>query len=106
MRAMKLAVAVIGFLALARYLPVYYNSYEFNNFVETEAPRIRIKGQLKDALLSKARSHSLPIDESDISITTHGSVFKVAVDYRVPVDLFAYKPELKFHVVASGLLRE
>jgi hypothetical protein len=89
-----------------RYAPVYYNSYSFNNFVETETPRMRVKGQLIDSLLSKARVYSLPVSESDIIIKTSGSMFRVAVNYRVPVNLFAYHPELKFHVESSGILSE
>ena len=32
--------------------------------------------------------------------------FRVAVDYRVPIDLFVYSPRLTFHTIGAGLLRE
>src|SRR5262245_16784870 len=106
MRALKLTVTFVGLLALTRYAPVYYNSYSFNSFVETETPRMRVRSQLMDSLLSKARVYSLPVSESNIMIKTNGSMFRVAVNYSVPVNLFAYHPELKFHVESSGILRE
>ena len=63
-------------------------------------------GQLKSALLNKAQEYSLPVKDDDISITTTGAVFRVAVDYRVPIDLFVYSPRLTFHTIGAGLLRE
>src|SRR5438309_6729837 len=106
MRALRLAVALVGLLATIEYAPVYYSSMEFNDFVKEEALHTRKKAILTDALLSKARTYSLPVTANDIMITTNGSVFQVAVDYKVPVNLWLYNPELKFHANGSGLFRE
>ena len=106
MRAVKLTFVLAGLLALLRYVPVYYHTSEFNDFVKQEAERTQLKGQLKSALLNKAQEYSLPVKDDDISITTTGAVFRVAVDYRVPIDLFVYSPRLTFHTIGAGLLRE
>ena len=106
MRALKLAFALAGMLASVQYVAVYYDSLEFNYFVRQQARQIRSEGQLKSALLIKAKEYSLPLTDGDINITTADGVFRVAVDYRVPLNLLVYSPKLKFRVIGSGLLRE
>ena len=106
MRTLKVALSLAGLLALARYPLVYYHSLEFNDFVIQESQRTRMKSPLKGALLNKAEAYNLPVKEDDIHITTSGAVFRVAVDYRVPINLLVFSHELTFHTVAGGLLRE
>jgi hypothetical protein len=101
MRALKVTLALAGLLAVFRYVPVYYYTAEFNDFVKQETQRTRSNGQLKPALLSKAKQYSLPVNEDDINITTTGSVLRVAVAYRVPVDFYFFQHKLAFHTVAS-----
>src|SRR5215470_12610997 len=106
MRALKLTFALVGVLFLSRYIPVYYYTSEFNEFVKQEAQRNQRRDQLKVALLNRAKDYSLSITEADINITTNDGVFRVAVDYRTPLDFLIYRPELKFHATGAGLLRE
>ena len=106
MRAVRLAVVIVGLLVAIQCAPVYYSSLVFNDFVKAEAQHARIKAKLQEALLSKAKAYSIPVKASDIVITTGGSVFRVSVDYSVPVNLFLYTPELKSHAIGSGLFRE
>jgi len=105
MRALKLMFALAGLLALIRYVVVCYHTSEFNHFVTLEAQRTRQKGQLKGALLNRARDYSLPVKEADINITTRDGVFSVVVNYRVPLDLLIYRPELKFRASGAGLVQ-
>ena len=104
MRALKLTFVVAGLLFLTRYVPVYYCTSEFNEFVKQEVQRTGQQGQLKLALLKKARDYSLPVTETDINITTTDGIFRVAVDYRTPLDFVLYRPELKFHASGAGLI--
>ena len=104
-RALKLMFALAGLLALIRYVVVYYNTSEFNHFVTQEAQRTRQNGQLKWALLNRARDYSLPVKEADIDITTRNGVFSVVVNYRVTLDLLIYRPELKFRASGAGLVQ-
>jgi hypothetical protein len=105
MRILKISLALAGLLALARYSPVYYYSFQYDEFVKREAQHVRMQGPLKEALLQEARNYSLPITESDINFSSTNGVFRVAVDYRVPVNLIVYKPKLTFHAAGSGLLQ-
>ena len=107
MKAMKLTVVLAGILAASRYLPVYYNSMEFNNFVKQEMERGRPgRAAVKQVFLNQARSYSLPVSESDIVVTRQGAVMRVSINYKVPVDLIVVSPELQFHVIGSGLVRD
>jgi len=106
MGALKLAFVSAGLLALITYGNVYYHTSEFDDFVRHEAQRTRLKNQLKQEILNRASAYSVHVRENDISITTTGAVFRVAVDYRVPIDLFVYSHELRFQTIGSGLLRE
>jgi len=105
MRALKLTFTLAGLLVLIRYVPVYYHTSEFNDFVMQEAQRTRQRDQLKGALLNRAKDYSLPVTEADINITTSDGVIRVAVDYTVPLDLLVYRPELKFHATGAGLMQ-
>jgi len=106
MRALKAGLALAGLLALARYSPVYFHSLQFDDFVKHEVQHVRMQASLRKALLDEARSYSLPIKESDINFSSNNGVFRVAVDYRVPIDLIVYNHELTFHTAGSGLLQK
>src|SRR5437773_8338399 len=106
MRALKLTFALAGMLASVQYVAVYYNFLEFNDFVQHQARQTRSKGQFQSALVAKAKEYSLPLTDMDINITTTGDVLRVAVDYRMPLNLLLYSPELKFRAIGSGLMRQ
>jgi len=105
MRALKLTMVLAGLLAF-KGLPVYYNSLEFNEFVRQEAVAANPKQVITRTLLAKASTYELPITASDIVVTTDGAVVRVDVDYSVPINLFLASPQLKFHVIGSGLGRD
>ena len=104
MRVLKLTFVLAGLLFLIRYIPVYYYTSEFNEFVKQEAQGTQRRDQLKSALLNRAKDYSLSL--TDIDISTHDGVFRVAVDYKTPLDFLLYRPELRFHATGAGLARE
>ena len=101
MRGLKITFVLTVLVALARYVPVYYHSSEFKEYVRQETRHAQAKGQLMHALVTKAGDYRLPVHEEDINISTRDSVFRVAVDYRVPVNLYLFQHELEFRAVAS-----
>lgn len=105
MRALKVVLALSVLVVLVQFLPVYYYSFQFKDFVQFQSSRARSMDQLKTTLLSKAKEYSLPVTNRDIKITSNGAVLRVDVDYKVPVNLFVYSPELKFQALGSGLMR-
>jgi hypothetical protein len=102
-RALKLAVGLLV-LALARYLPVYYHTMEFNRYVQEQVPKIRQQAPLKQAILIKAEQHNLPVTVEDITMTTSDSVLRVNVEYQVPVNFYLFTRAFKFSAVGSGFL--
>lgn len=104
MNALKITCVLAGLFLLTRYVPVYYSSSEFGDFVKRQAAHASSESQLKRSLLDQAREYSLPVQESDISIDESDDVLRVTVDYQVPVNLLVYNPALKFRAVGSGLL--
>ena len=103
-RALKAGVALAGVLALGQYATVYYSSVQFKEFVQRQARQAPEKKELKWALVNKAKEYSLPVSEDDINITTAGSVMRVDVDYKVPLNLFVYGPEVSFRAIGAGLM--
>jgi hypothetical protein len=103
-RAVKLTLFLVLVFLVARYVPVYYHTMEFNRYVQEQTPRIRMKAPLKEAILSKAEEHHLPVTAEDISMTTSDSVLRVSVDYQVPVNFYIFQRAFKFSAVGSGLL--
>ena len=103
-RAVKLSVLLVLVLILAQYGPVYYHTWKFNRYVQEQTPRIRMQAPLKEAILSKAEEHNLPVTAQDISMTTRDSVLRVNVQYQVPVNFYVFQKAFKFSAVGSGLL--
>jgi hypothetical protein len=104
LRALKAGVVLAAVLALGQYAAVYYSSVQFKEFVQRQARQAPAKNQLKWALVNKAKEYSLPVTESDINITTAGSVMRVDVDYQVPLNLLVYGTELNFRAIGAGLM--
>ena len=103
-RAVKLTILMVLVFILARYAPVYYHTLEFNRYVSEQTQRIRMQAPLKQAILSKAEQHHLPVTAQDISMTTSDSVLRVSVEYQVPVNFYVFERAFKSSAVGSGLL--
>lgn len=103
-RAVKLTILLVFVVILTQYVPVYYHTMEFNRYVSEQTMRIRMQAPLKDAILSKAEEHHLPVTAQDINMTTRDSVLRVNVEYQVPVNFYVFHRAFKFSAVGSGLL--
>ena len=103
MKALKVLGVIAVFVLLARYFPILYYAMEFNDFVKQEVQRSRIAPQLEKALLDQAQIYFLPVKAEDIRINEDGDVIRVNVDYKVPVNLFAFTHVLSFHAAGAGL---
>ena len=104
-RAVKLTVLGIMVLVMTRYAPIYYHSMEFNRYVQEQVPRIRQQAPLKEAILTKAEEHHIPITVEDITMTTSDSVLRVNVEYQVPVNFYIFTRAFKSTAMGSGFLK-
>ncbi len=98
----KLFVMGLGFLAFMRYFPVVYNAAQFNDFVKNEAQRSQMETRLRTALLRQAEAYFLPIQPDDISVHQDSGLFRVTVDYKVPVNFYLFTHKLSFHASGAG----
>jgi hypothetical protein len=103
--ALKLTLCGILSLAVARYVPVYYHTMEFNRYVSDQVKRIRSTVPLREAILDKAEEHKIPITSQDITMSTADSVLRVQVDYHMPVNFYVFRQDLRFQAAGSGLLQ-
>jgi hypothetical protein len=99
-------VGLVGVLTVGQSLSIYYRSSQFDDYLKHEVWRTRVTQSLKVSLLDKAKTYSLPVNEDDIRITANGAVFRVDVDYQVPMNLIVFEHLIKFHSIGAGLLRE
>ncbi len=105
-RVCKILFVLVITLAGIRYIPIYYSSWQFQDFVREQAQNVQSRRTFKQTLVKQAKVYSLPVNESDIDIRMTGAVMRVSVDYKVPLNLLVYQPKLQFHVIGSGLVRE
>ena len=106
MRLLKIAVGLAVLLILIQISRVYYHSQQFVDFVQREAQHPRTKKRLAQAILTKAGQYSLLLNEKNITMSTVGQVVRVEVNYKMPLDLIVYSPELEFRLVGGGTLIE
>jgi hypothetical protein len=103
MRVLKVVAVACTFFLVARYFPVVYYAMEFNDFVKQEVQRSRMGPRLQKALLDQAQLDFLPVKPDDIRINEGDGLIRVNVDYKVPVNLFVFTHELRFHATGAGL---
>jgi hypothetical protein len=107
MRYMKVALAVLGILVSLQTVPALYHSNQFDDFVKQEIKRSRTQSsapQISHALLTKAGQFSVPLKEEDIDVRTQNGVLRVEVNYRIPIDLLVYSPQMRFRTVGGAFI--
>ena len=103
-QTVKTTIVLVSLLGFMRYIPIYYSFAEYSEFVKHETGRAVSESQLKQSLINEARLYSLPVNESDITITETDNVLRVTVDYKVPLKMIIFNHDLKFHTIAGGWL--
>jgi len=96
------AVVYAGF----KIIPVYVNSYEFQDYIRQQNPfwvtQRAPADAIKDTILAKARELGLPVKADDVKVNVGGGRVAVSVDYTVPVDLKVYTLALHFSPAAEN----
>ena len=100
----RLAAGILVLAALALFAavltPIYVRSFQFHRFVSSLTHNVETRGRaddaLRDAVLAKARSLSLPVTASNVQIIRTGGEVRIVVRYVVKVDLPGYTVELHF----------
>ena len=81
----------------------YFNNYQFQDAVETEARMNTYSSvrksdeEIRDGLLKKAEELDVPVTRDQIRIDRRGREYIITADYTVHVELPVYPVDLNFH---------
>lgn len=100
-----LILAVIVFAAL-QYVPPYFASFQFKDYVRQEvkyaAATRKTFDTLRNEILLKANELGIPLTKKDIRFTRSGPTFTLEIEYHWPINMRAYRHELVFRTSESG----
>ncbi len=111
---MKNVKALIGiFVVLAgvyvgfKLLPPYFNSYQFQDAVESEArlaanSPMRTEQDIRDAVYKRALEYDVPLTIDQINVQRSGSEVQIWAKYTIHVELPGYPMDLKFEPTSKG----
>ncbi|MGZ4816531.1 MAG: DUF4845 domain-containing protein [Terriglobales bacterium] len=105
MKTLKLLIvfAVIGAALYLAYLvaPVYWNYYQFQDAIESEA-RIqsytgKSEADMRETVWKKAKQLELPLNSADdIKVQRNGSFVAISTQYTVHIDVPVHPFDLNF----------
>jgi hypothetical protein len=97
-------VIVAGIYLGAELVPVYYENYQFQDDVKTEATletyTSKPEADIRDAIYKKAVGHDIPLTKEQIKVQRHGTQgtgsLTISAPYIVHLDLPGYPVDLHF----------
>ncbi len=107
---MKSWRTVLGLLVLAggvyvgyMLIPPYFNNYQFQDAVESEA-RMNTYGavrksdeDLRAGIIKKAAELDIPLRPEQVTIDRNGTEYVITADYTIHVDFPVHPVDLSFH---------
>ncbi len=105
-----IVIAILGALAFiaVKIIPVYVNSYEFQDSIESES-RFALAGypkksvdDIRDDVFKKMQDLNIPGKEEDIQVTVDNRDVDIGLDYSIPINLAVYQFTLQFHPHADN----
>jgi len=92
----------------AQFIAVYYQSFQFSDFVYQEVKFASSKRKptekIRASIADEALSSGIPVKPRDIHITKRGPTFSVEINYSLTVDLRVHQYVWPFHIVTAGPL--
>lgn len=96
--------------AATQYVPPYFYSVQFNDFVRQEVKYAgsarKTTDQVRAAIVQRASELNIDVGPRDVRIRRRGPTFVLDVEYGFPIDLRVYRHELQFHTTESGEIIE
>ena len=97
-------VIVAGIYLGVELIPVYYENYQFQDIVRTEATlqtyTSKPEDAIRDGLYKKAQSLDIPLTKDQIKVQRHGTTgtgsLTISAPYIVHLDLPGYPVDLHF----------
>jgi hypothetical protein len=101
-----LVVLAAAVLAAIQIIPIYFQRFQFADFVNQEVKfavnKRKTAQKVRTEILEEAKNSGVPVKTEDIHITRRGPTFTVEIDYDFPVDLSVYRFQWPSHVKVSG----
>jgi hypothetical protein len=99
-----ICVIVVGVYLGSQLIPIYYDNYEFQDAVQTEATletyTSKPEDTIRDGLYKKAQSLDIPVTKDQIKVQRHGTTgtgsLSISAPYTVHLDLPGYPLDLHF----------
>ena len=105
-----LLVLVVALLAGTQYVPGWFASIQFSDYVRQEVKYAvssrKTPEAVRDAVVDKATELGIPLTKKEVHITKKGPTFNIQIEYHWPIDMKVYKHDLVFHVDEWGELFE
>ncbi len=94
------AILVAALYSAFKVVPIYWGNYQLEQKIQ-EVARFGVVNrnsdeQVRENVYNIAQDLELPLKKEDIKVSASSAIVKIAVDYKVPVDLGFYKLELHF----------
>jgi hypothetical protein len=97
-------VIVAGIYLGAELVPVYYENYQFQDIVKTEATletyTSKPEADIRDSLFKKAQNLDIPLTKDQIKVQRHGTQgtgsLTISAPYTVHLELPGYPVDLHF----------
>ncbi len=110
---MKTLRALFGILIVVamvysayKLLPPYFNNYQFQDAMETEARvnsyTAKPDQDIRETIFKKAKEYDIPVTPEQINVLRNGAELQIWTDYSIHVDLPLYPVDLKFHPASTN----
>ncbi len=111
---MKNVKALIGILVVVagiyvgfKLLPPYFNSFQFQDAIESEArlaanSPTRTEQEIRETVFKRAVEYDVPLTIDQINVQRSGSEVQIWAKYTIHVDLPGYPMDLKFEPTSKG----
>ncbi len=102
------AVVVGGTYCGYLLIPPYFNNYQLQDYIESEARlntyTTKSEQDIKDGVLKQARNMDIPLPPENITIVRGTGELQISCSYTVHVDLPGYPLDLKFAPTSKSKL--
>lgn len=107
LRAVLGIAVIVGVIWVGvELVPPYFNNYQFQDAVTSEA-RIntytqKTETEMRDYIYKKAIEYNIPVTHDQIKVSREGQSVAISVDYTVHVELPGYPMDLQFHTASKN----
>lgn len=100
-------VVVAGVYVGFKLLPPYFNHFQFQDAIESEArlaanSPTRTEQEIRETIAKRARELDVPLTADQINVQRSGSEVEIWAKYSIHVDLPGYPVDLKFEPATKG----